>query len=63
MDKKEWKVIDDLKSKVQQISEQQNMQKKLANPQSLGHFAKMQNNSAHVIMVVGSKHLPTQAVD
>ena len=30
MDKKEWKVIDDLKSKVQQISEQQNMQKNLA---------------------------------
>ena len=31
MDKKEWKIIDELKSKVQQISEQQNMQKKLAN--------------------------------
>jgi len=30
MDKKEWKIIDDLKGKVQQISEQQNMQKKLA---------------------------------
>ena len=30
MDKKEWKIIDELKSKVQQISEQQNMQKKLA---------------------------------
>ena len=29
MDKKEWKIIDQLKSKVQQISEQQNMQKKL----------------------------------
>tara|TARA_Y100000310_G_scaffold221448_1_gene223034 strand:- start:39 stop:290 length:252 start_codon:yes stop_codon:yes gene_type:complete len=31
MDKKEWKVIDDLRIKVQQISEQQNMKKKLAN--------------------------------
>ena len=31
MDKKEWKIIDDLKGKVQQISEQQNMQKKLTN--------------------------------
>ena len=31
MDKKEWKIIDELKSKVQQISEQQNMKKKLAN--------------------------------
>ena len=30
MDKKEWKIIDALKGKVQQISEQQNMQKKLA---------------------------------
>ena len=30
MDKKEWKVIDELKSKVQKISEQQNMRKKLA---------------------------------
>jgi len=30
MDKKEWKIIDDLKSKVQQISEQQNLEKKLA---------------------------------
>ena len=29
MDKKEWKIIDGLKDKVQQISEQQNMQKKL----------------------------------
>ena len=31
MDKKEWKIIDDLRIKVQQISEQQNMKKKLAN--------------------------------
>jgi predicted kinase len=31
MDKKEWKAIDDLRIKVQQISEQQNMKKKLAN--------------------------------
>ena len=31
MDKKEWKAIDDLRTKVQQISEQQNMKKKLAN--------------------------------
>ena len=31
MDKKEWKVIDELKGKVQQISEQQNMRKKLTN--------------------------------
>ena len=31
MDKKEWKIIDDLKGQVQQISEQQNMRKKLAN--------------------------------
>ena len=31
MDKKEWKIIDDLKGKVQQISEQQTMKKKLAN--------------------------------
>ena len=31
MDKKEWKIIDELRNKVQQISEQQNMKKKLAN--------------------------------
>ena len=31
MDKKEWKAIDDLRTKVQQISEQQTMKKKLAN--------------------------------
>ena len=31
MDKKEWKMIDELRNKVQQISEQQNMRKKLAN--------------------------------
>jgi len=31
MDKKEWKIIDELSNKVQQISEQQNMKKKLAN--------------------------------
>ena len=30
MDKKEWKIIDELRNKVQQISEQQNMQKKLS---------------------------------
>ena len=29
MDKKAWQTIDELKNKVQQISEQQNMQKKL----------------------------------
>ena len=32
-DKKEWKIIDDLQGKVQQISEQQNVQKKLAHGQ------------------------------
>ena len=31
MDKKEWKIIDELRNKVQQIFEQQNMKKKLAN--------------------------------
>ena len=31
MDKKEWKIIDELRNKVQQISEQQTMKKKLAN--------------------------------
>jgi len=31
MDKKEWKIIDELRNKDQQISEQQNMKKKLAN--------------------------------
>ena len=31
MDKKEWKIIDELRNKIQQISEQQNMKKKLAN--------------------------------
>ena len=31
MDKKEWRIIDELRNKVQQISEQQNMKKKLAN--------------------------------
>ena len=31
MDKKEWKIIDELRNKVQQISEQQKMKKKLAN--------------------------------
>jgi len=31
MDKKEWKIIDELKGKVQQISEQQNMRKRLTN--------------------------------
>ncbi len=31
MDQKEWKIIDELRNKVQQISEQQNMKKKLAN--------------------------------
>ena len=31
MDKKEWKIIDELRNKVQQISEQQIMKKKLAN--------------------------------
>ena len=30
MDKKAWQTIDELKNRVQQISEQQNMQKKLA---------------------------------
>ena len=30
MDKKAWQTIDELQNKVQQISEQQNMQKKLA---------------------------------
>ena len=30
MDKKAWQTIDELKNQVQQISEQQNMQKKLA---------------------------------
>ena len=31
MDKKEWKIIDELRNKVQAISEQQQMKKKLAN--------------------------------
>ena len=31
MDKKEWKIIDELRDKVQAISEQQQMKKKLAN--------------------------------
>ena len=31
MDQKEWKIIDELRNKVQQISELQNMKKKLAN--------------------------------
>ena len=31
MDKKEWKIIDELRNKVQQISEQQQMRKKLSN--------------------------------
>jgi hypothetical protein len=31
MDKKEWKIIDELRNKVQRISEQQTMKKKLAN--------------------------------
>ena len=36
MDKKEWKIIDELRNKVQQISEQQNMKKKLANVKYVG---------------------------
>ena len=31
MDKKEWKIIDELRNKVQEISEQQQMRKKLSN--------------------------------
>ena len=31
MDKREWKIIDELRNKVQAISEQQQMKKKLAN--------------------------------